>query len=381
MVAENEVWQAADRIRVRQAPPGGVKERVSVRTVRKELGGGSFGDIARSLARWKVREDYLPVIEQADLPEAFGRRLGTIGRELLEMARVEAARARLADFVEADQRRATERDVLDEALSRVDLLEERIAAMQAELDRLRAAAPAPATGALRDPAPEGRPAASGREGVGLVDAAHGGKLAREADVFWREVWEAVESVVGQRGPLAIHPLFKALPASLKADGARMGFPLTPAWLRYHLLRMAEDGDGLAVVGHRFALAGTEAEEAAPPGPHAAERVEAPSGRRFWREVIREVHALLCRDGPKTAEAVLAGIEPGRVDAARRFQGLTPGLLRWKLRQRIKERRPFRELADGRFAAIPCDGPWDGLAPATGVQAGRRSAQGKGTIGA
>ena len=52
-----------------------------------------------------------------------------------------------------------------------------------------------------------------------------------------------------------------------------------------------------------------------------------------------------------------------------------------LRQRIKERRPYRELADGRFAAIPCDGPWDGLAPATGVQAGRRSAQGKGTIGA
>lgn len=162
----------------------------------------------------------------------------------------------------------------------------------------------------------------------------------------------------------------------------MGFPLTPAWLRYHLLRMAKDGEGLALVGYRFALAGTGSEEVTPPPePHAAERVAAPTGRRFWRELIREVHALLCQDGPKTAEAVLAGIEPGWVDAARRFQGLTPGLLRWKLRQRIKERRPFRELPDGRFAAIPCDGPWDGLAPATGVQAGRRPAQGKGTIGA
>ncbi|MCY4507168.1 MAG: DNA-binding protein, partial [Acidobacteria bacterium] len=125
MVTENGVWTAADRIRARPAPPGGTKERVSVRTVRRELGGGSFGDIARELRKWKDREDYRPAIERADLPEAFERRLTVIGRELLEMARVEAARAGLADFVGAEDRRAVARDLLDEALDRGDLLEER----------------------------------------------------------------------------------------------------------------------------------------------------------------------------------------------------------------------------------------------------------------
>lgn len=174
MVAENEVWRAADRIQVRPAPPVGVKERVSVRTVRKELGGGSFGDIARSLARWKVQEDYRSVIEMADLPEAFGLRLGTIGRELLEMARVEAARARLADFVEAEQRRATERDVLDEALCRVDLLEERIAAMQVELDRLLAAGPDPAGGRFETRRPKVGPRHPGARASGSSTRRTGG---------------------------------------------------------------------------------------------------------------------------------------------------------------------------------------------------------------
>ena len=118
MVTENGVWTAADRIRARPAPPGGTKERVSVRTVRRELGGGSFGDIARELRKWKDREDYRPAIERADLPEAFERRLTVIGRELLEMARVEAARAGLADFVGAEDCRAAARDLLDEALDR-----------------------------------------------------------------------------------------------------------------------------------------------------------------------------------------------------------------------------------------------------------------------
>jgi hypothetical protein len=46
-----------------------VKERVSVRSIRKELRGGSFGDIARELRRWKQDEDYQPAIEQVALPE------------------------------------------------------------------------------------------------------------------------------------------------------------------------------------------------------------------------------------------------------------------------------------------------------------------------
>ncbi|WP_080515509.1 DNA-binding protein [Methylorubrum extorquens] len=58
MVTENRVWAAADRIRARCKLDGGAKERVSVRTVRKELGGGSHEDIGPPLARWKAKRDY-----------------------------------------------------------------------------------------------------------------------------------------------------------------------------------------------------------------------------------------------------------------------------------------------------------------------------------
>ncbi len=41
--------------------------------------------------------------------------------------------------------------------------------------------------------------------------------------------------------------------------------LTPAWLRYHLLRRAEAGGGVAEVGGRFTLV-----ETVPPAPPAIE---------------------------------------------------------------------------------------------------------------
>jgi hypothetical protein len=366
MVTENGVWTAADRIRARPAPPGGTKERVSVRTVRRELGGGSFGDIARELRKWKDREDYRPAIERADLPEAFERRLTVIGRELLEMARVEAARAGLADFVGAEDRRAVARDLLDEALDRVDLLEERVAALQAELDRVRAAGTqageaAPPVSA----AGEAGSLAQGRAGPGFVDTAHGLKLAREANDFWGQVRDAVEAAVRQCGPMAVHPLLRALPTRLKEEGERAGFPLIEAWLRYHLLRLVQDGNGLTLVGHRFGLADPDPEpDVAPtPEPPLAEAVAAMGKRPFWRLFMREVHALLARGGAQTAEGILGGLDPELVAATGRFQKITPRLLRWKLRQRIAERRPFEELPDERFAALVGEAPWDGESPA------------------
>jgi len=368
MVTENGVRKAADRIRARPAPPGGTKERVSVRTVRKELGGGSFGDIARELRKWKDRKDYRPVIERADLPEAFERRLAVIGRELLEMARVEAARAGLADFVGAEDRRAAERDLLDEALDRVDLLEERVAAFQGELDRLRADGP-PAAASVPPVSAAGEAGAvpQGRAGAGLVDTAYGLKLAREANDFWGKVRDAVEAAVRQRGPLAVHPLLRALPTRLKEEGERAGFPLTEAWLRYHLMRLVEDRKGLTLVGHRFGLAGIEPEPdvVEMPEPAPPDALAAMAKRPFWRRFMREVHALLARDGALTAEGILGDLDPELVAATVRFQRITPGLLRWKLRQRIAERRPFEELPDGRFAALAGEAPWDGESPAEG----------------
>ncbi|GMA76670.1 hypothetical protein GCM10025880_30870 [Methylorubrum aminovorans] len=135
MVTRKEVCDAADRIRARDASPGGVKERVSVRSVRKEVGRGSFGDIARELGHWRKDANYHPVIERADLPEALQSRLTTLGKELLEQARIEATRERLADFADVERRREECDRIVAEAADRVDALEERVTRLQSELDR------------------------------------------------------------------------------------------------------------------------------------------------------------------------------------------------------------------------------------------------------
>ncbi|CAA2159001.1 hypothetical protein MBRA_04242 [Methylobacterium brachiatum] len=346
MVTENEVRSAAARIRARPAPPGSLKERVSVRSVRKELGGGSFGDIAQPLAKWKADEGYHPVIEQADLPEAFERRLAALARDLLEQARVEATRERLSDFAEVERRREKHEEILAEAAAEVDHLEDKVAALQSELDRLRLG------------------------GRGFVDSPVGRKLAREADAFWAQVREAVEAAMRERGPMPAHAIYRALPASLRQRGESVGFPLTPAWLRYHLLRMAEAGEGLAEIEGRFGLM-----EAVPkPGPLAdrpaeptvADEPPAMSKRRFWRRFVQAVHALLAKEGPLTAEEILERIDPEWIGASERFQRITPGRLRYKLRGRIDEGRPFEELPGERFAAVSGEEPWDGESAMSGA---------------
>lgn len=361
MVAVNPVWQAADRIRARPAGQDGRKERVSVRSVRKELGKGSFSDIARELKVWREREDYRPVIEQADLPEAFDRRLAVLGRELLEMARVEVARATLANFTESKGRRSAERDVLDEALDRVDYLEERVVALQAELDRR----PVGTGGGQAAPAQEASAAEPEREwkGSSFADMAQGISLAKRADDFWEQVRVAVEDLFRKRGPLAVHPLFKSLPKQLKQDGEQAGFPLTEGWLRYHLLHLVQGGR-LALDGYRFGLAEPAPDTADEPAPEvsAADDAAAMGSRRFWRRYMLDVHDFLSKEGPKTVEGIIEGMGPGWVEASERYKKITVGRVRQKLRGRIIEGRPFVELVDGRFGAVPVEGHWDGLTP-------------------
>ena len=53
-----------------------------------------------------------------------------------------------------------------------------------------------------------------------------------------------------------------------------------------------------------------------------------------------------------------GVEAVPADHARR--------LRFKLRGRIDERRPFAELPDERFAAVPGEEPWDGESARSGA---------------
>ncbi len=81
------------------------------------------------------------------------------------------------------------------------------------------------------------------------------------------------------------------------------------------------------------------------------------------------HGLLTRDGPMTVEEILTRMGPGWTEPAKRFQKPTAGRLRYKLRGRITEDRPFEELPDGRFAALPGDVPWDGRSPMGAVRNG------------
>ncbi|MGT2481600.1 hypothetical protein ACU4GR_28345 [Methylobacterium oryzae CBMB20] len=75
--------------------------------------------------------------------------------------------------------------------------------------------------------------------------------------------------------------------------------------------------------------------------------------------MHAVHDLLAKAGPLTAEEILDRMDPAWVGASERFQRITPGRLRYKLRGRIDEGRPFEELPDERFAAVRGDRPWDG----------------------
>ena len=164
----------ADRIRARGKPKGGAKERVSVRTVRKELGGGSHEGIGPSLSRWKARRDYQPVVEEAGLPLALQGVLARFAAQVLERARIEMARERLAE---------------------ADLLEARVAALQAEVDRLRAGAPVSNPEPVPAPAPLDPPSTE----AAFIGILMGQSLARTADAFWDEVRQAVEAEMCRQG--------------------------------------------------------------------------------------------------------------------------------------------------------------------------------------
>lgn len=152
-----------------------------------------------------------------------------IGRGLLELGRVEADRAGLQGFVAAEDRGAMARATLDEALDRIDLLEERVAALQAKLDRVRVDG-APSTGSVPPASAAGEAGSvpQGRARTGFVDTAHGLKLARAANDFRGRVRDAVAAAARQRGPMAVHPLLRALPTRLEEGGERAGHPLTEA---------------------------------------------------------------------------------------------------------------------------------------------------------
>lgn len=365
MVGKAEVFGAADRIRAR-VDANGARERVSVRSVRRELGRGSFGDIGRELAMWKLGRGYRAVIEAGNLPDALQRRLGDFAEALAEHVRVEQTRERMVEAANVEVERAACRETLDEALAHADALEARVLALQAELARLRAAADPDGEGTTPEigPEPDPKPVASRAPAGTSMER----KLNRDADAFWAQVRAAVTRELRRRGPVSATLLHAALPDSLKRMATEVGLPLTRAWLRYHLLRMAEAGDGLAEADGLFRLA---VAEAGPPEPFGAtatgdeavhgEAGVAGSGKvRFWRGFLRKVYDILVGTGPLPTEDILERLPSEWIEATNGRQRITPARLRYKLRQRIVEGRPFAELPGGRFAALQGEPPWDGV---------------------
>lgn len=281
--------------------------------------------------------------------------LSRFAAQVLEQARIEMARERLAEADLAAREREANEQLRDEAFAHADLMEAKVAALQAEVDRLRAGALVAAT-AEPDPAPAPRdPPTAEAAFIGIL---MGQALANRTDAFWDEVRVAVEEEMRRQGPLAVHALYASLPAALKETAARIGMPLTPGWLRYHLLRRAEAGEGVAEVEGRFTLLGK-----VPPKPPAAEDAgkgdPVPpllSGARFWKLFVAEVHDLLLEAGPLTVDDILCRLPPGWVEATRRYgkageeRTIRPGKLREKLNARIAKGRPLKEMDDGRFAA-------------------------------
>ncbi|GJE38035.1 hypothetical protein [Methylobacterium persicinum] len=104
----------------------------------------------------------------------------------------------------------------------------------------------------------------------------------------------------------------------------------------------------------------------PAEPTVADEPPAMSKRRFWRRFVQAVHALLAKEGSLTAEEILERIDPEWIGASERFQRITPGRLRYKLRGRIDEGRPFEELPGERFAAVSGEEPWDGESAMSGA---------------
>jgi len=186
---------------------------------------------------------------------------------------------------------------------------------------------------------------------------HGGKardraVASAADPVWADVRVALMRELERRGPMWVHAIHVALPDGLKRRAERAGLPLTPAWLRLQLVRMADAGDGVAEVEGRFALAEAPRPEPVPePGAAEVEAVPPPlSSRRFWVLFVAEVHDLLLERGPMTAGEILAGLPESWVEGTKRYEEIDAVRLRQKLRERIKSGRPLEELPGKRFAA-------------------------------
>ena len=357
MVSRVEVFEVADRLR---ALRGKDAVRVSVRRVREELAGkGSFSDVGPELAVWKSTRNYQPVIELMALPDALQTRLGNFGKALLDEVQAYESRVRDVERANFEVERTAIREGLDEAAMLVDVLEARVEALTAEVERLRKGGATEAVG--RSAEAEDEAELLRRRKVWESGAALRASMLKKRDekvvpaaqeAFWHSVETEVFALLNRRGPMPAGDLLFALPDSLLNRGADVEMPLSVGWLRYRLRTMIEAGKPIAEKNGRFMPAGESADEA-PAAPPAVDEVRSPPPS-LGDSVMWEVRRVLLERGPMKPAQIRMCL-PTRVHeaAAKHWKG---GLTR--LAKDMSERAGrgyyFKSLGDGRYAAIEGD---------------------------
>lgn len=347
MVDRAEVFRVADKLR---ALKGEKKVRVSVRRVRDELERkGSFSDVGPELLRWKTARNYQPVIELMELPDALQRRLGDFGKALLDEVQAHESRIRDGERRNFEVEREAYGYMLDEAGMTVDVLEARVAALTAEVERLRGDG---ATEAAAGRTPE----ENRRRGVWERGAALRALMATKMDekvapgaqeVFWRDVEREVMALLRKRGPMPPGDLLTNLSKDLLIRGSDVEMPLSVGWLRFRLRALAVEGGSLVERSGRF----VPAEKGVKVMPEAIapwmldEEPPTSDGDAVMRDV-------LARHGPMRPSEIVPLLPAGTTALAKRFW--SDGLERFakKMSERVGPKTYFHPLGDGRYAAGP-----------------------------
>jgi uncharacterized small protein (DUF1192 family) len=270
--------------------------RVSVRRVRDKLHRkGSFSDVGPELAIWKAARNYQPVIELMELPDALQKRLGDFDKALLDEVQANESRVRDVERANFEVERVAFREMLDEAGMTVDVLEARVAALTAEVERLRGGgAPETSERSAEDDAETLRHRDVWERGVGLrtLMAREGDEMVRldAREAFWKSVETEVMTLLRGRSPMFAADILSALPASLLNHGADVEMPLSVGWLRYRLRSIIESGRPLTEMNGRFLHV--------EPDPAPAQEVETRSPPpSLGDSVMWEVRKVLLAHGP------------------------------------------------------------------------------------
>jgi uncharacterized small protein (DUF1192 family) len=352
MVDRVEVFRVADQLR---ALRGEAAVRVSVRRVREKLvRKGSFSDVGPELAAWKSKRNYQPVIELMELPDTLQKRLGDFGKALLDEVQASESRVRDTERANFEVERASYREMLDEAGMTVDVLEARVAALTAEVERLRKGG---ATEALERSAEEEAEALRRREGWergaglrALMSRKRDEKVRPGAqDAFWGSVETEVLALLRGRGPMPAGDLLSALPASLLNRGSDVEMPLSVGWLRFRLRTMIEAGKPLAERDGRFMP--VEPDPVPSPGVRSAEvdlRSPPPS---LGDAIMWEVQRVLLDHGPMKPAEIRKQLPPRVHEAAKKHWKGGLARLAKDMSERAGRGYYFRRLDDGRYAAL------------------------------